>query len=63
MQISITSRDLRCSDRNVQAILFGSEDEMHLSHDEGIVIVQLGPGMCIACWFGTGHRVMFVIFL
>ena len=33
----------------VEAILFGSEDEMHISHDEGIAIVQLGPGnyICI----------------
>ena len=33
------------------AICFGSEDEMHISHDEGIAIVQLGPGTCITVIF------------
>lgn len=45
--IAITSRDLRSSDPDVEAVLFANEDEMHMSHDEGIVIALLGPGQSL----------------
>jgi len=47
LAISVTSRDLQSDDPGVAAVLFGSYDEMQTSHDEGIVILQLGPGQRI----------------
>lgn len=44
LPIAVTSKDLRSSDPNVEAVLFANDDERHMSHDDGIVIALLGPG-------------------
>ena len=44
LAIPVTSRDLISSDPSVEAVRFCNEDEVHLSHDAGIVIALLGPG-------------------
>lgn len=42
--VTITSRDLRCHNPDVEIVHFSNEDEEQRSHDKGIVIVKLGPG-------------------
>ena len=44
LAIAVTSKNLRSEDPDVQAVLFSNPDEIHMSHDEGIVIALLGPG-------------------
>ena len=46
LALAVTSRDLVSTDPDVEAVLFSNEDEVHMSHDEGIVIALLGPGEC-----------------
>ena len=45
--ITLTSKDLRCSNSDVEIIHFSNQDEEKQSHDQGIVIVKLGPGQRI----------------
>ncbi len=45
--ITITSRDLVCHNNNVSIVHFSNDLERQKSHDEGIVIVKLGPGQRI----------------
>ena len=47
--ILVTSNDLVCSDPNVTAVNFSSEEDLNNSHgtSDGIVIVKLGPGQRI----------------
>jgi DNA-directed RNA polymerase II subunit RPB3 len=42
--ITITTRDLICSNRNVEPVHFSSEEEEQSSHDRGIAIIRIGPG-------------------
>lgn len=44
LAIPITSQHLVCHDKDVSVVHFSNEEDAHKSHDQGIVIVQLGPG-------------------
>jgi DNA-directed RNA polymerase II subunit RPB3 len=42
--IRVTSRDLRSSDPSVKPVHFCNESEMQAASEEGITIIELGPG-------------------
>lgn len=45
LAVPVTSRDLISKDTDVKAVRFCNEEEEATSHDEGIVIALLGPGV------------------